>query len=119
MAQAADADNAHAGGGRYAEGAQRRIDGDAGAEKRCRGLAIESLGYRDDETRGNANGIGQAAVALHAGCLRVGAQVLFPAATPFAVAATAGLPADTDALARPKVLHLRADRLHCAHNLVA
>src|SRR6202035_391290 len=119
MAQAPDADDTDAGGRGDAVGAQRRVDGDAGAEQRRGVFAVECLGNGNDETCRYPYRVGEAAVAVHAGRLRLGAQILFSRATPLAIAATSRLPAHADSLTRLQVADRRANRFHGAHYFVA
>ena len=99
MAEAADADDADAGRGVDPVDAQRVVDGDAGAEQRRGLFAVQGVGDGNDEAGVGADAVGIAAVAMHAGALGRGAEVLLPAHAPLAVAAGVGLPAEADALA--------------------
>src|ERR1700748_2974388 len=119
MSQSTDADDGDARGGRHAVGAQWRIHCDTRAEQRRCILAFKRLRNGDDKARRNTDAIREAAIAVHAGWLGIRTKVLLAGATPFASAATIGLPADTDTLPRLQVPDRCADRHHGADDLVA
>ena len=102
MAKTADADHADPGRGIDSVQAQGIVNGDAGAEQRRGGFAFKSVGDGNDEAGVGAHAIGVAPVAVHAGGLRIGAEVLLPAHAPLAVAAGVGLPTEADPLIQPE-----------------
>ena len=109
VAEAADADDADAGGGIDAVGAHGVVDGDAAAEQ-GRGLfARQSVGDGNDKAGVGADAISIAAVAMNAGAFRSGAEIFLAAHTPLALAAGVGLPAEADALAHLERADLAAD----------
>ena len=99
VAETADADDADAGGRVDAIDAQGVVDGDAAAEQRRGLFAGQGVGDGNDEAGVGADAIGIAAVAMHAGAFRRGAEVLLAAHAPLALAAGVGLPAEANALA--------------------
>ena len=85
------------------------VDRDTAAEQ-GRGLfAGKGIGNAHDEAGVGANAVGVSAVAMNAGGLHRGAQILKAAAAPFALAAGVRLPAKADALAHLERAHLRPD----------
>ena len=76
VAEAADADDADAGGRIDAVVAQRIVDGDAAAEQRRGLFAGQRIGNGHDEAGVGANAVGIAAVAMNAGGFHRGAEIL-------------------------------------------
>ena len=118
VAKSPDADDAHAGGGIHAMCADRGIDRDAAAKQGSGVLALQFFRDRNGEARIHADGVRISAIAVHAGSLALGAEVLFALKAPFADAAAVRLPADTHALTHRQRLYVTADCGNGTHNLV-
>ena len=99
VTQTADAHNAYARRRVDAMGAQRVINGNATAEQRSRLFALQRIGNGNDEAGIGAHAVSIAAVAMNAGSLSGGAEILHAACAPLADAAGVRLPAQTHALA--------------------
>lgn len=119
VSEAADADDADAGGGAGSAVAERGVDGDAGAEERGGVDAVEGIWDGDGEAAVDADGRGESTVAADAGGLGLGAEVFFAGAAPLADAAGVCLPADADALTDDGTMHGGAEGGDGADDLVA
>ena len=118
VAEAADADDADAGGRIDAEGAHGVVDRDAAAEQRRGLFAGQGVGDGNDKAGVGANAVSVAAVAMDACAFRSGTEILLAAHTPLALAARVGLPAEADALANFKRTNLAAESRDGANDFV-
>ena len=99
--------------------AQRCVDGNASAEQRSGVFALQSSGNRSDKARVDADGIGEASIAVKAGALELRAEILETFAAPFAVPAGVRLPPDADTVPDRKAQAVAAGLRNRSYNLVA
>jgi len=98
---------------------QRSVNRDPCAEQRSDVLALQLLRHRNGKSGVDPDGVRIAAVAAHAGGLRLRTQVLVALAAVLADAAAIGLPTHADALADLAIPYRSANCGHRAHDLVA